>query len=268
MMKSRLASLLLSAFLVVAPSSGFQLSSAQQQILQRANRAYYNLPAQGLAEFQCAVVPDWSVTLKEELHQDFPPDHPAIKALNGIHFWLTLDEKGSAKLTHQLDVVPTDPQTLENYNQTISGVEEVLSGFSQSVAPFLLTTIFPSQSDASFSMETRDSLHHVKYKDGQSDVSVTLKEDLAITDLRVVSPELTATMRPQFTKTAKGYLISAFMGEYQYAKDAAKSSVTMEIEYAEVQGMNLPSKLRVNTVAGDQSHKMVFDFKNHEVKKR
>jgi len=111
----------------------FQITSAQQAILQRTNQAYYNLPSQGLVEFQCVVVPDWSVTLKEELHQDFPPDHPAIKALNGIHFWLALDEKGSAKLTHKLDEVPTDPKTLEGYNQTISGVAEVLTGFSQSV---------------------------------------------------------------------------------------------------------------------------------------
>jgi len=61
----------------------------------------------------------------------------------------------------------------------------------------------------------------VKYKDGESDVSVTLKEDLSITELRVVSPQLTAIMRPQFTKTPKGYLINAFSGEYQYANDAA-----------------------------------------------
>ena len=266
MMEARLCSLLISAFLAIAPSYGFQITSAQQAILQRTNQAYYNLPSQGLVEFQCVVVPDWSVTLKEELHQDFPPDHPAIKALNGIHFWLALDEKGSAKLTHKLDEVPTDPKTLEGYNQTISGVAEVLTGFSQSVTPFLFTTIFP-QSDASFSMDTRDALHHVKYKDGQSDVSVTLKEDLTITELRVISPQLTAIMRPRFAKTAKGYLINEFSGEYQYANDAAKSNVTMEIDYSEIQGMNLPSKLRVTTLVANSTHKMSFDFTNHEIKK-
>jgi hypothetical protein len=87
MMEARLCSLLISALLAIAPSYSFQITSAQQAILQRTNQAYYNLPSQGLVEFQCVVVPDWSVTLKEELHQDFPPDHPAIKALNGIHFW-------------------------------------------------------------------------------------------------------------------------------------------------------------------------------------
>ena len=265
-METRLCSLVISAFLTIAPSYGFQLTSVQQAMLQQTNRAYYNLPSQGFVEFQCVVAPDWSVTLKEELHQDFPPDHPAIKALNGIHFWLTLDEKGSAKLTHKLDDVPADPKTLESYNQTISGVEEVLTGFSQSVTPFLFTTIFP-QSDASFSMNTRDALHYVKYKDGQSDVSVTLKEDLTIVELRVVSPQLTAIMRPQFAKTANGYLIKEFSGEYQYANDAAKSNVTMEIDYSEIQGMNLPSKLRVTTLVANAAHKMYFDFTNPEIKK-
>src|SRR4249919_1698851 len=103
MLTARRGSLLISGLLAFAPAGSFELTAAQKDILQRTNKAYYNLPAEGLTEFQCAVVPDWSVTLKEELHQDFPPDHPAIKMLNEIHFWLALDQKGSAKLTHQMD---------------------------------------------------------------------------------------------------------------------------------------------------------------------
>jgi len=266
MITRRLGSLLLSGFIALAPSWSFELTPGQKDILRRTNKAYYNLPAEGLKEFQCSVVPDWSVTLKEELHQDFPPDHPAIKMLNGIHFWLSLDEKGSAKLTHQIDNIPTEQKALDGYNQTISGVEQVLTGFSQSITPFLFTTIFPD-SDASFSLETRDAVHYVKYKEGPSDVSANVKEDLTVTELLVISPELTAVMRPQFTKTPKGYLITEFSGEYQYANAPNKSQITMEIEYAEVQGLQLPSRLRVSTVADGATHKMSFDFKNHEVKK-
>lgn len=266
MIASRIGTLLLSCLLAISPSWSFDLTSAQKDLLQRTNKAYYNLPAEGLVEFQCVVAPDWAVTLKQELHQDFPPDHPAIKTLNGIHFWMSLDAKGSAKLTHQVDVLPTDQQAQEGYNETVSGVEQVLSGFSQAVTPFLFTAIFPP-ADSSFSVETRDMVHHVKYKEDKSDVSVTLKDDLTISDLLVVSPELTANMRPQFTKTPRGYLITSFGGEYQFANNPNKMEITMQVEYAEVEGLQLPSKLTVDTVQSGTTHKMVFDFKNHEVKK-
>jgi len=120
----------------------------KQEIIRQAKRAYYNLPSQGLIEMQSAVDPNWGAILKEELKTDVPPDHPAFKILNGLHFRLSLDEKGAAKLTHQTDNTPTDQASIENMNHTISGVEQVLSGFSQTVAPFLFTSPFPEVESA------------------------------------------------------------------------------------------------------------------------
>lgn len=242
-------------------------TKSPQDIVRAAGQSYYNLPKEGLLEFQCVALPDWQFTLAAELHTEIAPDHPAIKILNGVHFWLSLDQQGSPKLTHKLDSQPEDPKTQEGISQTVSGVEQVLSGFSQSVAPFLFTSMLPKPEDK-YSFETRGNQHFLAFKEGSDDVSLTLRDDLTVSEAKVVSQELTATMRPQFAKTDKGFLLVKIDSDYRLAADAAPTSVVMDIEYANVQGLQLPSKLRVDTRVGDATHKMVILFKDYEVKKK
>ncbi len=249
------------------PAGMLAQTKPQQDIVQVASKSYYNLPKEGLLEFQCVAVPDWQVTLAAELHTEIAPDHPAIKILNGIHFWLSLDQQGSPKLTHKLDSQPEDPKTQEGINQTVSGVEQVLSSFSQSVSPFLFTSMLPKPEDK-YSFETRGNQHFLAFKEGSSDVSLTLRENLTVSEAKVVSSELTATMRPQFSKTEKGFLLIKIESDYKLPSDTAATTVVMDIEYANVQGFQLPSKLSVDTRVGEATHKMVIVFKEYEVKKK
>src|SRR5262249_33086615 len=156
----------------------------------------------------------WQVMLAAELHTDVPPDHPAIKTLQGIHFWLSVDQQGAPKLTHKLDSPITDPQAQEGINQTISGVEQVLSGFSQSVAPFLFTSMVPKPEDK-YSYEARGTGHFLTFSDGSDDVALTLREDLTVSEAKVSSPQFNATMRPLFSKTERGFLITQIDTDYK-----------------------------------------------------
>ena len=267
MMGRRTVAFVICCTLGCMPTSILAQTKPQQDIVQAASKSYYNLPKEGLLEFQCAAVPDWQVTLTAELHSEIAPDHPAIKILNGVHFWLSLDQQGSPKLTHKLDSQPEDPKTQEGINQTVSGVEQVLSGFSQSVSPFLFTSMLPKPGDK-YSFETRGNQHFLTFKEGSDDVSLTLRDDLTVSEAKVISSQLTATMRPQFLKTEKGFLLVKIDSDYKLAADAAPTNVVMDIEYANVQGFQLPSKLRVDTRAGDTAHKMVIAFKDYEVKQK
>jgi len=238
-----------------------------QDVVQAASKVYYNLPNEGMVEFQCSAVPDWQVILAAELHKEIPPDHPAVKTLQGIHFWLSLDQGGSPKLSHKLDSPITDPQSQDGINQTISGIEQVLGGYSQSVAPFLFTSMLPKPGDK-YSYEARGTGHFLSFKEESGDVALTLRQDLTISEAHVVTPEMNVTMHPQFVKSEKGFLVTEIDSEYKLANDTAPSKVAMKIEYATVQGLRLPSKLTVDTETGGAVHKMEIAFTDFEVKKK
>src|SRR5215475_3228663 len=223
--------LLTSFALMSAPAITLAQTKSPQDVLRAAGKVYYNLPNEGLLEFQCAAVPDWQTMLTAELHTDVPPDHPAVKTLSQIHFWLSLDQQGSPKLSHKMDSPVTDPQAQDGINQTISGVEQVLGGFSQSVAPFLFTSMLPKPDDK-YSYEARGNQHFLAFKEDTSDVNLTLRENLTIAEAKVVSPQLDVSMRPQFSKTEKGFLITQIDSDYKLPNDPAATKVVMKMEYA------------------------------------
>jgi hypothetical protein len=239
----------------------------KQEIIRQAKRAYYNLPSQGLIEMQSAVVPNWGAILKEELKTDVPPDHPAFKILNGLHFRLSLDEKGAAKLTHQTDNTPTDQASIENMNQTISGVEQVLSGFSQTVAPFLFTSPFP-EVESAYELEEQGDQYRLSYKEGQFDVLTIMKKDFAIVEFKVSGPEFNASVKPQFKSTPKGFLVTGYQATYQASSGTESYQLSVQIDYQEVEGFQVPAKLGVDATVNAATHKMELQFTGYQIKKQ
>ena len=242
----------------------------KREIIRKAREAYYNLPSQGLIEFQSAVIPDWPVTLKEELKTEIPPDHPALKILDTVHFWWSLDQKGSAKLTHQRDAMPLNEKSMQDLNQAISGIEEVLSGFSSTMAPFLFTSPFP-EIDASYELEEMGNLYQVSYKEGQYAIAITMKKDFAITEMKVSGPAFSGSMKPVMKSTSKGFLVGAYQGEYQSSSPGGnKGFLSAEITYGEADGLMLPAEAHfdVATVKDGPSHKIYLRFRDFQIKKR
>ena len=239
----------------------------KRELIRRGQESYYNLPRQDLLEFQAAVVVNWPAILSAELKSDISPDHPALKLLNGLHFWLALDQKGAAKLTHQRDATPTNEQSMENLNQTISGVEEVLSGFSQTMAPFLFTSPFPPV-ESEYALEEEGDHYKISYREGGFEILNFMTRDLAITELRVSGPDLKASVKPHNTKTEKGYLVTGYEATYQSATGKSSSQVSVQIDYKEVDGLQLPGKLVVDATVSGSSHRMEFQFADYQVKKR
>ena len=252
--------LLLGAFLAPAASG-----ADKREIIRQARKAYYNLPSQGFDGFQVAVVPDWTVTLKDELKTDIPPDHPALKILNGIHFWLAWDQNGATKLSHQVDSTPVDQKSAEGMNQTVSGVEQVLSGFSQTIAPFLFSAPFP-EAESTYDLEELSDLYRISYKEGQFDIITTMRKDFAVVEMKVKGQAFAASIKPQIKSSPKGFLLSGYEGDYQPASGDAYL-VSVQIDYKEVEGLQLPGELRMEATARGSTHKMDLHFTDFQVKK-
>jgi hypothetical protein len=253
---------LLNCTLLVPPGS----AADKKEIIRQARQSYYNLPRQGLFEVQVAVTPDWTAVLREELKSDVPPGHPALKLLNGLHFWLALDQKGAAKISHQIDATPASQESLNGLNQTVSGVEQMLSGYAQSVGPFLFTSPFP-EVESEYQLEEQGDQYRITYKEGDFNVTTIMKKDFAITDLQVAGPAFTASVKPQFTKTDTGFLINSYQSDYQFAQ-GKESHLAVRMEYNNVEGFQLPGKLLVDATANGRTHKWQLQFSDYQVKKR
>ena len=255
--------LLLVGSLLVPDGSG----ADKREIIRRAQGSYYNLPRQGCLEFQAAVVVNWPAILSAELKSDISPDHPVLKLLNGLHFWLSLDQKGAAKLTHQRDAAPVNEKSMADLNQTISGVEEMLSGFSQTMAPFLFTSPFPPV-ESEYELEEEGDHYKISYREGGFEILNFMTRDLAITELRVSGADIKASVKPHNTKTENGYLVTGYEATYQSATGKDSSQVSVQIDYKEVDELQLPGKLVVNVTASGSTHRMELQFADYQVKKR
>ena len=263
----KIVQLLLVALLCGCSLAPRGIGTGKEDILRAAQRSYYNLPNQGLIEFQCEAIPDWKAILKEELKSDIPPDHPGLKVLNKIHFWLSLDQKGSPKLTHQSDYVPTDQKSMADLNQTISGMEETLTGFSHTISPFLFTSPFP-KIDGDYKLEEKQDGYELSYREGRFDVETTMRKDFGIVQMKVTGTEFTGTITPQLAKTDLGFLVTSYEGTYQAPSGKGAMRVSAQIDYKAVEGFQLPGNLKVDTSAGGGAHKIEFQFTDYQIKKR
>lgn len=263
----KIVHLLLAALLCGCSLAPRGSGTSKQDILRAAQRSHYNLPNQGLVEFQCSAIPDWKTILKEQLKSDIPRDYQGLKVLNKIHFWLSLDQKGSPKLTHQSDYTPTDQKSMADLNQTISGMEETLTGFSHTISPFLFTSPFP-KIDGDYKLEEKQDGYELSYREGRFDVETTMRKDFGIVLMKVAGPEFTGTIKPQLTKTDLGFLLTGYEGTYQPSSQNNAMRVSAQIDYKVVEGFQLPSELRVDTSASGSTHRIKFQFADYQVKKR
>lgn len=235
------------------------------EIIRAARGAYYNLPKEGVNEFARSVIPDWAATLKQELKSDVRPDNPALKLLNGIHFWVSVSETGKIRLGHQVDINPS-PSQVDDFQKAISGTEETIDGFWKSATVFLLTTAFPS-ADSSYEISEQQGDYVLSYRQGSYDILTTFAKDYSITEIKVTSATLTSLLKPKFTKIDRGFLLAGYDADYQ-VNHAEASHISTEIQYQEMEGLRLPSDVIIRTAIGGTSREMRHHLTDCRVKRR
>jgi hypothetical protein len=200
--------------------------------------------------------------LANELRTEVSSDHPALKALNGIHFWISINKKGAARISHQDDTVPLDQASIENRSKVISGIEETLGGFSHTLTPFLFTSPFPDVEGAYELDDLGDKLR-ISYREAQFNVETFMTRDFEVIEMNLNGPGLSVSIRPQLTRTAKGFILSGYSGTYQPVAGGRAIPISVRIEYREVEGFRVPAKLSVDA----DTHKVDFEFSDYHIKK-
>lgn len=240
-------------------------NAAQKQVIQRGHDAYYSLRAQGLDEFQSTVKPNWEQVLKDQNAGDPAQAQAALKLLNGLHFTMLLDKNGKVTVSHTTDTEPPNEQVKQGFDQIYSGIDQAVSGFFATWSLFMLTTPFPAV-DSPYQLDDLGSQYRLSYKDGSSDVVTFMSKDLTITEIKVISPEFISIVQPQMTKTAKGFVLTSYAGDYTPKSGSGVVHLNVKISHAPVNGLQLPVSLIADTTLDGAPTHMELAFSNHQVK--
>jgi len=238
----------------------------KKEVVKQARGAYYNLRAQGLVEFQCSVAPNWEAMLAGQRQSNPAGADEAMKVLKQLQFTLFLGPDGAAKVTHNT-FPATNDQMAKGLDQIFSGMEQMLTGFFQTWSPFLLYSPFP-EIDGDYRLEEQGPHWGLFYKDGSAGIVTIMNKEFAISELKVTTAEFVSVIRPQFTRIAKGLLLSGYQADYQGKLPAEATKLQVQIRYQEVNGLSVPQKLNINGSYGGSPFEQEITFTNCQVKKR
>lgn len=237
---------------------------AQQEIVKRARQSYYSLRAVGLDEFQSTVKPNWEKVLNDQGISDAKQVQAAVALLNGLHFTMFLDQRGNVSVKHTAEIEPPNDQVRKGFEQIYGGIEQAVSGFFATWSLFMLNSPFP-EAGSSFLLEDMGSQYRLSYKDGSSNIVMFMSKDLVISEIQVTAPEFLSTIRPEISKTANGFVLTGYVGDYSPTSGPGKVHLSVKIENTPVNGLQLPVTLIADsTMDGAPTH-MELAFSEYHV---
>jgi hypothetical protein len=239
--------------------------AAQQEIVKRARQSYYSLRAVGLDEFQSTVKPNWEKVLKDQGVSDSTRLQAALQLLNGLHFTMVLDKDGKVTVQHRTDSEPPNEQVKQGFEQIYSGIDQAVSGFFTTWSLFMLNSPFPDAGSA-FQLEDLGSQYRLSYKEGTSSIVTLMNKDLIISEIKVTSPEFLSIVKPQVHKTANGFVLDGYVGDYKPTSGPGVVHLDVKIANAPVNGLQLPTSLVADSVMDGAPTHMELAFSEYQVK--
>ena len=237
----------------------------KRDIIKKARAAYYSLKSHGLDGFDASVQPNWRLVLKEQLVQDPAGAEQGLTMLNGIHFKLSLGQDGNVTITHHEDVPPVNQKAADGFNQIFNGMEQAMSGFFVSWSPFMLTSPFPEPA-GEYTLEDVSDQYRLSYKDGTAAIATTMSKNLVISEIKVDSPEYKSVLRPQFSRSAQGLLLTGYQATYEGAGGGESVQLDVRIENQLINGFQLVQKLNLDGSYKGTPFQMELMFSDYQVK--
>jgi hypothetical protein len=210
--------------------------------LKTARQAYYSLGVEGFAGAECDIMPDWERLLADERSSNPSGYQNALAKLGTIHFDLTVDSAGVAKVAHN-EVGSENPQVSQALSQVYGGMEQLVSGFFQTWSTFVIYPALPL-SGMNYKLQDVGTEYHLSYKDGpDASVATTLAKNFLITNMLVSTNEFVSTIRPQFRAVDKGFLLSGYDASYIGTSGENKTELDVAIDYQQVNDLQFPQKV-------------------------
>lgn len=243
-----------------------QTVSNPRQVITDARQAYYNLPAQGMAGFQCSVTPNWETLLRDALKENPDGVDRAIKLLSQLRFVVALGEDGKVKLTHN-ELPGQSKETNDGLAQIYGGMEQMTSGFYDTWSLFVINSPLP-QPDSKFQLQAGGPLYLLAYTEGTAEIATTLTKDFSISEMKVTTPEFDSVIHPEFTKFPKGFLLNAYTASYESKNPGETTHLRVLIDYQEVDGVQMLRKLGLSGSYGGSQFAIDLAFSDCQVTKK
>lgn len=238
--------------------------SAPDAFLAKVRAAYYSETRERMDRFTAALAPDWTALLKD---QSLTPAAraEALGRLNAIQFALALDRRGTPVITHRAPAT-ADPQQSAAMKQIYDGMEQMISGFFQTWIIFMIQPPVP-QAGTPYHLETTGPWQILSYNEGGTKVEVTLGQDLAAAEVRVVNKDFTSSIHPSFEKTAKGLVLVGYQATYRSTQASEETDLDVKIQNQDVDGCTLPRVLDLGGTYGRAPFHVLVTFSDGHVTK-
>jgi hypothetical protein len=250
----------------VMPGKGAGQGFERKTVLVQAQQSYYNLRREGLVDFQCDLLPDWEALLAEQRKSDPAAYEKALAKLRQLHFQVLLGADNAAKVTHD-EVSAESKEQAESLRKVYGGIEQMITGIYQTSSIFLLTSPFP-EVESEYRLEKVGPRFRLSYKEGTTDVVTTMLGDYSITEMKIATAEFTSSIRPQFTKNAKGLLLAGYDSDYRDAAGSQNVNLKVLMRYQAVAGLQLFQEVKVDATLNQVSYKVDVAFAGCRANKR
>ena len=234
--------------------------SDEKQVLTRARQKYYNLRSSGLIELQSNIKPNWELVLA-----GVESNPNTMRLLSALQFSMSIDPDSKFRMDHHADIMPLDPKPFAEVNRVFKGMEEAVSRFIATWSVFMLTAPFPAIESNCEVRKTEDQ-YHFSHKEGANDVLTITDKDFMIVEIKVSGSGFNASLKPLLENTAKGFILKGYSANYQTG--ARNTVVKVRLDYQEVSGLQLPSKVNVDTVYEGKPAQIEWVFTDYRVKVR
>ena len=146
-------------------------------------------------------------------------------------------------------------------------MDEMLGGFFATWNLFMLTSPFPAVG-GEYQLQDLAGKYLLTYKEGNADVTTTMTRELAIEEIRVSSEGFKSSIKPQFTKTQRGYVLVGYHASYEPTAGPGKTRLGIQIDYQEVNGLQLPRRLSLDAIYDESPAQMELQFSQYQLKTR
>ena len=263
---TRLCLLLLVCCSALSCLSYAQTVANKRAMLSQARESYYNLRTEGLVSFECSVTPNWELLLRGQRTEDPSGTDTAIQILSQLHFTVNLGADDKVKLTHN-ELTGQSQEMMDALKPIYSNMEEMTSRFFDTWSTFMLNSPFP-EVNSEYGVQAVGPQYKLTYRDGLTDIVTTMGRDFAISDQRLTTPESDSVIQPQFTKSPKGFLFSAYDESYQSKNPGEARLVKVRIGYQEIQGLELLQKLDLSGSDGGSPFAVQLAFSDCKLTKK
>ena len=214
----------------------------QKETIRHARESYYSLKGERLGEFRCQVYVDWD-SMYQDLKTDAIARDQLLPILRKTHFQIVVGPEGSSTVSHQSELAPPNEQVAERVRESITGVEQVLTGFLQTWSVFAVTPPFPAV-DSDYQVEDLQDKLRLSYREGSTAVVTLMTRDFAIDEQDVKLPEMDFSIRPRFSQSKKGFVVRGWEANTKPTVGAAQQ-MSVEIENRSFESFDLPSKINI-----------------------